>query len=182
MNTGTVIVLVAALCGCADGSAPTLEELGNTTYRGVEEAGGPVTLVNGRWEGKPYAEGGASRPSVTLARDFRLAGDIDGDGREETVALLVAGTGGTGEMVYLAVTARSGAGLANLATVAVGDRVQVRDARIEAHRLVVDVLQAGAGDALCCPTDLVTHAWELRNDGAGVHLLRFGPSKSGANK
>ena len=86
----------------ADAAAPTREELGNATYQGVEEAGGPVTLVNGRWVAKPYVEGGASRPSVTLTRDFLLAGDLDGDRREEAVALLVATTGGTGETVYLA--------------------------------------------------------------------------------
>jgi hypothetical protein len=84
-------------------SAPTPQELKNATYQGVEEAGAPFALANGRWKGKPYEPGSASAPSVTFVRDFRMAGDLDGDGVEEAVVLLAAGTGGTGEMSYVAV-------------------------------------------------------------------------------
>ncbi len=148
----------------ADQPAPTLEELRNAGYQGVEEAGGAFPLTDGKWEGRPFAAGGASRPAVTLARDFRLAGDLDGDGGEEAVVLLAANSGGSGEMLYLAVVARSGAQLTNIATARVGDRVQVREGRIEARRILLDVVQAGANDAMCCPGDLVSRSWELQDD------------------
>ncbi len=142
-------------------SAPSLQEIKNANYRGVEEAGDSFTLTNGRWEGKPYAPGGASRPTVTFVRDFRLTGDLDGDGSDEAIVLLAANAGGSGEMTYLAAIGRPGGTLRNIATARVGDRVQVRDARVEARRIVLDVVQAGDGDAACCPGELVRRSWAL---------------------
>ena len=158
-----------------DPSAPTLKELQNATYTGVEEAGGPFTLTAGAWEGTPYEPGGASRPSVTLLRDFRLAGDLDGDGREEAVVLLAGATGGTGETSYLAVVRRAATGIENIATAPVGDRVQLRDGRLDGTRVVLDVVQGGEKDAGCCPGDLVTRNWEL----AGGALKEGAPATTG---
>ena len=155
--------------------APTLQELKNATYRGVEEAGGAFTLVDGRWEGKPYAPGGASRPSVTFVRDFRLTGDLDGDGAQEAAVLLAASAGGTGEMSYVAIVGRSSGKVTNLATAQIGDRVQVRDAKIDGRRIVLDVVQAGETDAACCPGDLVTRMWEPSGDG----LSELAPRRTG---
>jgi heat shock protein HslJ len=149
-----------------DPSAPTLDEVRNASIKGIEEAGGPVTLVNGRWEGKPYVEGGTSAPSASLVRNIRLAGDLDGDGREEAVALVAGASGGTGETSYVAVLKRTGPRqIENTATAAIGDRVQVRDARLDGRRIVLDLVQAGEKDAACCPGDLATRTWELRADG-----------------
>ncbi len=122
----------------ADRSAPSIEELKNATYRGVTEAGASFTLDGGKWEGQPFAAGGASRPSVTFVRDFRLAGDLDGDGAEEAVVLLAANAGGSGERSYVAVVGRREGKLTNLATAPVGDRVQVRAAAIDGRRVVLD--------------------------------------------
>jgi heat shock protein HslJ len=155
--------------------ALTLQELKNASYKGVEAAGGAFTLANGRWEGKPYEPGSASVPSVTFLRDFRLAGDLNGDGAEEAVVLLTAGTGGTGEVWYLAVVGKPGGKVTNIATAPIGDRVQVRDAKIDGRRIVVDLVQAGENDAACCPGDLVVRTWEL----AGAALKEGAPAKTG---
>jgi heat shock protein HslJ len=155
--------------------APTLHELRNTTYKGVEEAGGAFTLVNGKWEGKPYEPGGSSRPSVTFVGDLRLVGDLDWNGSEEAAILLAANAGGTGEMSYLAVVGRPAGKITNLATALIGDRVQVRGAQIDGHRIVLEVVQVGQGDAAYCPGDLVTRSWELRSDG----LNEGAPVKTG---
>jgi heat shock protein HslJ len=180
-RAGTALLVVAAASGCQPRpeeaapkplrlaesaqiinlSAPTLQELKNATYRGVEEAGVSLTLADGKWEGQPFASGSASRPSVTFVRDFRLNGDVDGDGAEEAVVLLGASAGGTGEMSYLAVVGRRGGKAANIATASIGDRVQLRNGRIDGRRIVLDVVQAGERDAACCPGDLVTRNWEL---------------------
>lgn len=146
-------------------SAPTLREMRNATYHGVAGIPGAVTLSDGHWEGAPFVEGAAARPVLTYARDFRIAGDLDGDGGDEAVALLGFSAGGSGETVYLAVL-RDESGSADCVAVApLGDRVKVRDARVADGRLFVDVLQAGAGDAMCCPGDLVTRVWTLTPDG-----------------
>ena len=75
---------------------PTVEELRNATYFWLGERMGPVTLANGRWTGMPPAVGAASRPSVELADDFRVVGDLDGDGLEWAVVVLTYSSGGTG--------------------------------------------------------------------------------------
>jgi heat shock protein HslJ len=141
--------------------APTLQELKNTTYTGLETDTGPVTLKDGRWEGKPFVEGGASRPTVTLMRDFRLTGDLDGDGSDEAAVLLAEDSGGSGTFYYLAVVARRNGKLHNVATQGIGDRLQLRDAEIEGKRIVLELVQAGPRDAACCPGDLVRRAWTL---------------------
>ena len=143
--------------------APTLEELRCATYQGIEEAGGPVTLSAGQWTGPPAVEGGAAAPSVVLVGPFRLTGDLEGDGTEEAVVLLAGSAGGSGENLYLAVVGRRKGHPRNVATALVGDRVQVRDARVEARRIILDVVQAGPNDAMCCPGELATRCWALES-------------------
>ena len=137
----------------------TQEELSNATYSGVEED--PVTLTDGRWEGEPFAEGGASRPSVGLVEDFRLLGDLDGDGKDESVVILWESSGGSGTYSYVAVVGKKDGAVKNLATAEIGDRVQVRSGSIEDGHTVLDVVQQGEGEAACCPTQLASRSWSL---------------------
>ena len=138
----------------------TLTQLENATYHGIEVAPGPVTLKEGRWEGEPVQPGAASRPAVHFVRDYVLRGDVDGDGKAEAVVLLGASSGGTGELLYLAVLKQKEPDVANVATALLGDRVQVRAGRIGSGHIVLDLVQAGTRDAMCCPGDLVTRTWE----------------------
>ncbi len=75
-------------------TAPTLDELSSATYEGLFDY--PVTLTDGRYEGEPFVEGGASAPAAGLVEDFLLTCDLDGDGREEAVVLLWESSGGSG--------------------------------------------------------------------------------------
>jgi heat shock protein HslJ len=143
--------------------APAADEVANTTYLGVD--GGPVTLTDGEWQGEPYVEGGASAPRAGLVRDFRLTGDLDGDGAKEAVVLLWTSGGGSGTFDYVAVVGRNRDGApVNLGTAALGDRVAVRDMRVEGDRIVADVVQAGADDAACCPGQKVRRTFALSGD------------------
>ena len=138
---------------------PTVEELKNTTYAGLDERLGPVPLANGRWTGAPSTLGAASRPIVELADDFRVAGDLDGDGLDEAVVVLMYRPGGTATLSFLAVVTRKEGTLRNAATMALGDRVQVRSVRIEGPTLLVSAVRPGVNDAMCCPGDLVEWQW-----------------------
>lgn len=139
------------------------DELRNATYRGIYDT--PVTLDDGEWEGEPFVPGGVSRPRLELARGFCLVGDLDGDAGEEAVVLLSESSGGSGTNGYLAVAGRRGGGLVNLGTALVGDRVQIRRARIAGRRIELDVVQAGSEDAACCPSQKATRVWALGADG-----------------
>jgi heat shock protein HslJ len=144
--------------------APTLEELKEATYRGIELAQGDVTLSKGRWKGRQASEGDVSRPEVNLVGDLRVTGDLDGDGQEEAAVLLSVTTGGSGSFTYLAVMGRKNGKPLNLGTAPLGDRVQVRGMKIEEGRLFVDLVQPGPGDAACCPGDLATRGWILQGE------------------
>jgi heat shock protein HslJ len=145
--------------------APTLKEIKNASYSGIEGLKGSVKLVDGRWKGRPYKKGSASRPVVSLVGDFRITGDLDGDGTDDAVVLLNYAPGGTGQLLHLAVMARKKGKIQNLATTLIGDRVQIRDVRIEQKRIFVDVIQAGPKDAMCCPGEVTTREWTLEPGG-----------------
>lgn len=142
---------------------PTFEELANATYSGIIEQ--PVQLVDGRWDGEPFVEGGASRPSAGLVDRFSLHGDLDGDGLAETIVLLWETSGGSGTRDFLAVTARKGGGVSSLATALIGDRVQVKSGRIADRQITLDLVRAGPEDAACCPSERAQVVWVLTENG-----------------
>lgn len=149
--------------GFDQSEAPNASLAKDSTYRGIAE--GPVTLVDGVWEGEPYVSGGASRPSVVLVDGFHLVGDLSGDGSPEALVLLAENSGGSGTRSHLAVLGWGAEGAENLATSLVGDRVQIRSAWISHGRIEFDVVQAGPGDAACCPSQKARRTWSLGETG-----------------
>jgi heat shock protein HslJ len=143
--------------------APSWQEAANATYGGVFDE--VTTMADGLWEGEPFVAGGASAPHAGLVDDFRLSGDLDGDGAEEAVVLLWSSSGGSGTFDYLAVLDRDAIGtVINRATAPLGDRVKVRAAAIEGGRVVVDAVQAGLDDAACCPGQKMRRTFVLEGE------------------
>jgi len=143
----------------ASTEAPRFEAVTNATYHGIYET--PVRLVNGRFEGEPFAAGGVSRPTVQLIGGVLETGDLDGDGSEEAVVLLVENSGGTGSFIYLAALGRRGGEVVNLGTGLVGDRVQIRSIRVHGRQIELEVVQRGPNDAACCPSQKAMRVWAL---------------------
>jgi heat shock protein HslJ len=160
----SIIIVYSFFIGTshADTNIVTVADLKNATYTGIEEKA--VTLSNGRWEGEPFVEGGASRPSVGLLENIQFSGDLNGDGQDETIAILWQNSGGTGTNTYLAVMSHGDGSLDNIATALVGDRVKLRGGAIVSGEVLLDVLQAGENDAMCCPTQLATRIWSLQGN------------------
>jgi hypothetical protein len=164
-DTGGANITAPSLASMNDGP-PTITELENATYL-VE--GQSVTLTDGEWQGKPFDAGGASRPRIGLVRGLHLTGNLNdppnGD-TEKAVVLLWSNSGGSGTFDYLAVMGRDSSGVPlNLATAALGDRVMLRDAKIEDDRIIIDVVQTGLEDARCCPGQKVRREFALEGDG-----------------
>ena len=140
---------------------PTMEEAANTSYQGTDYS--PFTLSNGRWRGESVA-GGASAPNAGLAGKLFLSGDMDGDGQEEAVVLLYTSGGGSGTFDYVALLARDESGrVVNTGTAPLGDRVRIRDARLEGGTVTLNVVQAGPDDAACCPGQKFERQFALRD-------------------
>jgi hypothetical protein len=152
------------LVACSGGSmrpaaspAPGLVEVSSATVIGLFDD--PVTLRDGRWEGEPYVAGGASRPTAGVIEGLSATGDLDDDGAVETVAFLWSATGGSGTRNFIAVFSSGEDGANNQATMLIGDRVKLREARITDRRIEVDVVEHGPDDAMCCPSVEATRAW-----------------------
>ncbi len=160
--------------------APTLEELKNTEYTGFEEVSRTVHLSGGAWEGAPYDSRSEVRPHVIYVKDMRLEGDLDGNGSPEAVAFLAFASGGSGDLLHIVVLDRRQGAVMQRANAIVGDRVQIRGARIEGANIVLDLVEAAPGDPACCPAELVTRRWQLEGDSlverpSGIPHTRLSP-------
>jgi heat shock protein HslJ len=143
-------------------AAPSWDEAAKLTYRGLDQA---ITLSDGSWKGVPHVEGGASAPRAGLLRDFQLSGDLDGDAADEAVVLLWTSAGGSGTFDYVAVLDRGDEGSAyNRATTPLGDRVKLRGAAIVDRTVVLETVEAGPGDAACCPGQKLRRTFVLEGD------------------
>ncbi len=157
-----LLALLAAGCasqpeGPAVPVAVTPGDLASLTYTGILAQ--PVTLADGRYEGAPYEAGAAARPSVTLIGDLVVLGDLDGDGVEDAAAILAANTGGSGSFVYLAAASGASGRPRNVGTVLLGDRVDIRTFEIDGGNIRLRTLEAGPGDAACCPMQQVSRVF-----------------------
>jgi heat shock protein HslJ len=176
---GLLLASFTLLCGCQKQEPPTpaageteaiapstaavtatdSADAANATYLGIYDE--PVTLRDGVFEGRPFVEGGASRPRVELVPGFTVTGDLTGDGSEQTVVLLEENSGGSGSFGYLAILAGVGTDRAGVATASLGDRVQIRSAVIEDQELRIQVVETGEDDAACCPSVKALRRWTL---------------------
>jgi len=150
------ISLAAAALGCAAQfpSADSLQALKNATYTGFAAPATPVTLKDGAWEDV------VARRRITLAGDMRASGDLTGDASAET-AVFLAESAGSGERIYLAIVSTTGGQVKNIATTFVGPNVRLRKMGIANRRVVIDAIQVGPNDAMCCPSEVVTRAYTL---------------------
>lgn len=154
--------------------APGLEQLLVATVTGPWTQ--PVTLVDGRYDGPPVAAGAKSHPTLVLLRPSMLLGDLDGSPPSEAVALLAQSEGGSGEFTHLAVFAMRDGRAQSIATIPVGDRVQLFRAWLERDQVHMDVIEAAPGEPACCPTRVSRKAYGLR-DGE-LALLENAPVSS----
>lgn len=141
-------------------TAPKLAQLRSARVRGLFD-GKTVQLKGGVYEGPPYEPGGASRPRAQLLRRLTATGDLDGRPGEERLVFLSASTGGSGEDVLLAAFGLRKGKVENLGTALVGNRVKLRGLAVDGRTVILDVLEAGPKDAMCCPTQLARRSYRL---------------------
>ncbi len=86
-----------------------------------------------------------------------------GAGRADALVLLSTSTGGSGTFDYLALLARRGGSVETLGVAPLGDRVQLMAAEIRDGAVALRVIQAGTGDAACCPGEVADRRFSWRN-------------------
>ncbi len=150
---------------CVPASTPplSLEALKNATYPSEWEESGTITLTDGRYEGEPFVEGGASRPIVTLVEPVAF-GDLDGDGVEDAAVVLAANAGGSGTFISLEAVRNEGGEPVHVATYSLGDRARIESLAIEGGQIVLEMITHGPDDPLCCPTQRARNVYALEGD------------------
>jgi hypothetical protein len=113
------------------------------------------------FEGHPFQPGSASSRRVTLWSRPLTFGELAGVRGKNAVALLSISEGGSGSVVHVAVFQERSGRVADVGMALVGDRVEVRALSIVDGTVVLDVVEAGAGDALCCPGQLAQKSYAL---------------------
>jgi len=137
----------------------TVDMLMNATYM-LPFYGRTVTLTNGT-----YQEGaGAEIYSVGLVEPLAL-GDLNGDGLEDAAVILYENGGGSGVFVSLVAMLNQDGAPVQAGVAQLGDRIQVNPLAIQDGHILLDMLVQGPNDPLCCPTEPVTQAYRLFNNG-----------------
>lgn len=182
-NKLILLVLLSLLTSCASrpaASAPTMtfpepaptdtlapeaqadlkDVLGNLTYSGIFEDQ-PITLTDGSAH---YEDGGSKLPNVSMVDHLIPAGDLNGDGAEDAVVLLVDNTTGSGDFVYLVPVLNVWDETTPLEALMLGDRIPVKSLVIEGGQVNAELITPGPGDPACCPTWNARKVYSLENN------------------
>lgn len=127
-----------------------VREVRNAQYQlGATDALQIVQLSNGGYEqGTP---GSPDLISVSMT-DFVALGDLNGDGLDESAALVSENYGGTGVFVFLAVYAQIDGTWTFQTSNMVDDRPEVNALSIEHNEIFLDAVVHGVDEPICCPT------------------------------
>jgi hypothetical protein len=149
-----------------------LEKLaGNFEYRLT--TGSKYRLTNGLFE-----EDRSLDDQVRIRLCAAAAGDLNGDGLGDAVAILTSNYGGSGSFYELTALVNQGAAMEQANSVELGDRVEIKGLKVEAGAVVVDMLAHGPDDPMCCPTMKTTRRFRLK-DGLLTEIRREGVSAPG---
>ncbi len=113
---------------------------------------------------------------VTLLDEAVTFGDLNGDGSEDAVAVLAIDRGGSGTFYYLTPIFNVGGQPQPMPATLLGDRVQVKTVTIAAWEVVVDMVEAGPDDPMCCPMQETTTHYTFQDDGALVEVAGTSPT------
>jgi hypothetical protein len=159
-NTGNFVASDPIMVTVANPNL-TVEKLKDAGYQGIYQE--PIQLTDGTYEGEPFVEGGASRPTVTFIEPYAF-GDLNGDGVDDAVVLLVESSGGSGSFVYMAAVLNQKGKPENVDTLLLGDRAQVQSLTIADGQISVTMVTHGPDDPMCCPTQEVEQIYELQEN------------------
>ncbi len=138
----------------------TEDLLKNTTYQGIYDE--PVLLLDGLYEGEPFLEDSAFKPTIRLLT-FTAFGDLNNDSVDDAAVLLVENSGGSGSFVYLAAVLNSEGTAENVSTILLGDRVSPESIVIANGEIVVEANTHADDDPLCCPSLKTRTTYALQN-------------------
>jgi len=139
----------------------TRDELANAEYKSDFLEFGLITLKNSEF--RSGIETSVSQLIVQLTYHMAF-GDLDSDGFEEAVVVLVSNTGSSTVFYDLAVVKKIKGELYNIANTPLGGRVLVRDIVIDQGTISIDMLVPSTDHITCCPDAPVNRQYRLDGD------------------
>src|SRR5438132_10490803 len=106
---------------------------------------------------------------IVLLADIAAFGDLDGNLAPDATVVLVSSGGGSGTFVELAAVRNEHGAAHPVPTVLLGDRILVREVRIEGRRILVRLRVRGATDPFSLRTREISRHYAL--DGNSLVLL-----------
>ena len=140
----------------------TLEALKNAEYDSEFPKDHRAKLTDGKYE-EEYQPGAATKLIIQLYPAYAI-GDLNGDGVDDAAVIQVASPGGSGTFYYLAAVINENGTPKHIASQSLGDRIQVKSISIKSGEVVIDMVEHGPKDPLCCPTVEVTRTYKLQGD------------------
>ncbi len=140
----------------------TLDVLKNAAYRLDLSASGVARLTNGVY--MEHIIPGAPVTMVVHLPGPIATGDLNGDGVDDAAVILTADPGDSGVFYYLAAVVNEAGQPRHVASVVLGDRIQVKSLSIAAEQVVVHLAIQGPDDPACCPSREITQKYELRGE------------------
>jgi len=155
----------ATLMAMSVGTAPeglSPQELANATYSSEFTNDGAAPLTDGVYS-EPAAPGSAAKIKVMLLPDTIFYGQLNG--ADAAAVVLVTDPGGSGTFYDLHVVVSENGQPVDVASAFLGDRVQISAVTTtDNNQIVVDLVQAGPDDPMCCPSQRVVKTYELQGD------------------
>ena len=148
----------AAAQNAPEGLSP--EELANATYISTFTQDGTAPLTNGEYS-EEAAPGSATKTTVRITNNIAY-GELNG--QPSAAVVTVTDPGGSGTFYDLHVMVNQDGQPTDIATTSLGDRVEINSIAIENNQIVIDMVQAGPDDPLCCPSQRVIKTYELQGD------------------
>jgi hypothetical protein len=130
----TTLVLLGA--GCTPSPQPPGTDTSSPQNSTYLIDGTPVILTNGRSETNIIGD----QASKTITQYFgnEAVGDVNGDGKPDTVFLLTQTMGGTGTFYYAAVALKTDAGYQGTNAILLGDRIAPQTTEIRDGKIIVN--------------------------------------------
>ena len=141
----------------------TLDEatLKDLTYDSEWTASGKAPLSDGAYS-EAAAPDSAARTTVSLHE--LMAFGTAADGRPFAAAILVTSGGGSGTFYDLALVVAKEGRAEHVASVRLGDRVRIESLTIEEDEVVLEMVQQGPDDPMCCPTQRAIERYALQGE------------------
>jgi hypothetical protein len=128
----------------------TVSTLANMTYRLAEgKSVTSITLVDSK--GQTNEEDGGEQ--FWLDEEHVVFGDLDGDGVDDAIVVLVSSGGGSGIFYQLVAVKQRNGIVETPAVKSLGDRITINRINITNRIVAVDMITHGPDDPSCCPTE-----------------------------